>query len=414
MKQIITKLKNVISKIKEKKNESIRNKSIKNDTDIIGKLPKTKNKFKIEEFLTFWALFRIWLAILFIVYLWYIAASTLDIIYLVVTAFIISIAVERLIIFFSKFLKRWLAIIISYIVLFLFLILGFLVLIPFLISNFSQIAEVLLQKILYWQNLIQNQWLQVFIQNLWLPKYFEDKLLLLISDPNIANQIWDYLTTNISNILQTMTQYMKEVSSFAFNVITSFFSAITQILIIFTLAIFFSFEKGKVVYTIATLSDNPQKTAIKLKKLYYQLWEWLKWQLMLSFFIWLAVYLWLWTLALFWINLENKFTLALIAWLMEFLPYLWPILWALPALLVASMAYWFSGFLAVWVLFIVIQQIEWWIVPIIMNKALWVSSLLILISMLFWLKILWIVGVILAIPLAVIVTLLFEDKLKEK
>jgi len=53
MKQIITKLKNVISKIKEKKNESIRNKSIKNDTDIIGKLPKTKNKFKIEEFLTF-------------------------------------------------------------------------------------------------------------------------------------------------------------------------------------------------------------------------------------------------------------------------------------------------------------------------------------------------------------------------
>jgi len=64
---------------------------------------------------------------------------------------------------------------------------------------------------------------------------------------------------------------MKEVSSFAFNVITSFFSAITQILIIFTLAIFFSFEKGKVVYTIATLSDNPQKTAIKLKKLYYQL-----------------------------------------------------------------------------------------------------------------------------------------------
>ena len=99
---------------------------------------------------------------------------------------------------------------------------------------------------------------------------------------------------------------------------------------------------------------------------------------------------------------------------MEFLPYLWPILWALPALLVASISYWFSGFLVVWILFIVIQRIEWWIIPIVMNKALGVSSLLILISMLFWLKILWIVGAILAIPLAVIVSLLFEDKLKEK
>ena len=64
--------------------------------------------------------------------------------------------------------------------------------------------------------------------------------------------------------MQTTTQYMKEVSSFAFGMITSFFSAIAQILIVFILAIFFSFEKEKVVYTIATLSDNPKKTAIKL------------------------------------------------------------------------------------------------------------------------------------------------------
>jgi len=53
--------------------------------------------------------------------------------------------------------------------------------------------------------------------------------------------------------------------------VTAFFNAISQILIVFTLAIFFSFEKEKVVYTLATLSQNPKKTALKLKKLYYQL-----------------------------------------------------------------------------------------------------------------------------------------------
>jgi len=40
---------------------------------------------------------------------------------------------------------------------------------------------------------------------------------------------------------------------------------------VFVLAIFFSFEKDKVIYTIATLSQTPKKTALKLKKLYHQL-----------------------------------------------------------------------------------------------------------------------------------------------
>jgi predicted PurR-regulated permease PerM len=64
---------------------------------------------------------------------------------------------------------------------------------------------------------------------------------------------------------------MKDFSSFAFNTLTAFFSIISQILIVFTLSIFFSFEKEKVVYTIATLSQTPKKTALKLKKLYFQL-----------------------------------------------------------------------------------------------------------------------------------------------
>jgi predicted PurR-regulated permease PerM len=128
-------------------------------------------------------------------------------------------------------------------------------------------------------------------------------------------------------------------------------------------------------------------------------------------FMWISVYMWLWTLSLFWIDLENKWTLALIAWLMEFIPYLWPILGALPALLVGILWYGFGGFIAVGILFIIIQQIEWWIVPIIMNKALWVSPLMIIIMMLVWMKVMWFVWIILAIPLAVIISLLFEDSL---
>jgi predicted PurR-regulated permease PerM len=64
---------------------------------------------------------------------------------------------------------------------------------------------------------------------------------------------------------------MQILSSYAISTISYVFNAITQIIIVFTLAIFFSFEKDKVVFTIAKLSQTPKKTALKLKKLYFQL-----------------------------------------------------------------------------------------------------------------------------------------------
>jgi len=412
---ILSKIWSTIKKIKSKIEK--KKKKLEQSTCIdFDKLPEEKKpNIDLEKIITFWFVFRLGIAILFVVYLGYIAANSLDIIYAIFTAFIISMAVESIILFLSKFLNRGVAIVLAYIFLFIFLTLGFVILIPFLLSNFSQVVDIILQKISALQTQLQNQSISDFIKSLHLYPYLEHKILNYLNNPEIANKIKEIVTTNISNILQTFGWYFKELSSLAISAISSFFSAISYIIMVFTLAIFFSFEKEKVVYTLANLSQTPKKTALKLKKLYYQLWEWLKWQFLLWLFIWLSVYFWLWTLSLFGLDLPSKWTLALIAWLMEFIPYLWPILWSLPALLVWTLTYGFSWFLWVWVLFVIVQQIEGWIVPIIMNKALWVSPLLIIIAMLFGLKIMWFVGVILAIPLAVIVSLMFEDQLsKEK
>jgi len=409
LKKVLNKIKNIKKQLDEK-----RKKVLEQEQCIdVNSLPESrKTKVNLEEIITFGFVFRVGLAILFVVYIWYAAANSLDVIYAIITGFIISIAVEKLIVFFSKFIPRWLSIILSYVLVFLFLILGFVIIIPFIISNLSQVVDIVTNKINFWQAQLQTQSIQQFIQSLHLYPYLENKLLAYTSNPDIANKLKDFLTTNVSNILQTMAQSLKWISSWALDAITTFFNAISQILIVFTLAVFFSFEKEKVVYTLATLSQNPKYTALKLKKLYHQLWEWLKGQLLMCLFIWLAVYFGLWTLALFGINLDNKWTLALIAGLTEVIPYLWPVLWAIPALLVGSLSYGFTWFISVVVLYVVVQQVEGWIVPIVMNKALWVSSLLIFISMLFGVKIMGFIWVVLAIPFAVIVSLMFEDKLK--
>ena len=409
LKKVLNKIKNIKKQLDEK-----RKKVLEQEQCIdVNSLPESrKTKVNLEEIITFGFVFRVGLAILFVVYIWYAAANSLDVIYAIITGFIISIAVEKLIVFFSKFIPRWLSIILSYVLVFLFLILGFVIIIPFIISNLSQVVDIVTNKINFWQAQLQTQSIQQFIQSLHLYPYLENKLLAYTSNPDIANKLKDFLTTNVSNILQTMAQSLKWISSWALDAITTFFNAISQILVVFTLAVFFSFEKEKVVYTLATLSQNPKYTALKLKKLYHQLWEWLKGQLLMCLFIWLAVYFGLWTLALFGINLDNKWTLALIAGLTEVIPYLWPVLWAIPALLVGSLSYGFTWFISVVVLYVVVQQVEGWIVPIVMNKALWVSSLLIFISMLFGVKIMGFIWVVLAIPFAVIVSLMFEDKLK--
>jgi predicted PurR-regulated permease PerM len=147
----------------------------------------------------------------------------------------------------------------------------------------------------------------------------------------------------------------------------------------------------------------------KLERIYKKLWIWLKSQFLLCLFIWLSVYLSLWILAWFGLDLPQKWSLAMIAWLTEFIPYLWPILWGIAWVLVALIHYWIGWAFVVLAVYIIIQQLENnVIVPLLMKKTLWMNPVVIFISMILWWLIMWLIGVLLAVPIAVIGTLLIE------
>ena len=112
----------------------------------------------------------------------------------------------------------------------------------------------------------------------------------------------------------------------------------------------------------------------------------------------------------FGIDLPNKFTLALIAGLTEFIPYLGPFMGMVPAILLGILWYGWRGGLFVLGLYRLIQQSENNIlVPMVMYQTLGISPLLILICMIIGGSILWFIGIILAVPIAVIINILFED-----
>ncbi|USN56131.1 MAG: AI-2E family transporter [Candidatus Peribacteria bacterium] len=107
----------------------------------------------------------------------------------------------------------------------------------------------------------------------------------------------------------------------------------------FVLAIFFSIEKKKVITFLAHISGQVKYTELKLLKLYRKLGFWLEGQLVLCVAIGIGVRIGLQAIAIFGIDLPNKFTLALISGLVEFIPYLGPFMGMFPALLLGIAAY---------------------------------------------------------------------------
>lgn len=94
---------------------------------------------------------------------------------------------------------------------------------------------------------------------------------------------------------------------------------------------------------------------------------------------------------------------------MEFIPYVGPFLALLPALAIAA-GMGFTPIIAVFILYIIIQQAENNIlVPMVMSKALNLSPLLILLMMTIMASLFGVVGILLAIPFAAILQIIVSD-----
>jgi predicted PurR-regulated permease PerM len=130
---------------------------------------------------------------------------------------------------------------------------------------------------------------------------------------------------------------------------------------------------------------------------------WIKAMLILSLSIFTITYIGL-TLVevIFGFDTGRTFTLALISGVMEFIPYIGPILSLIPALIIGLGIGWEAA-LAITILYIVIQQTENNIlVPYVMSRSLDLSPFLVFIVMLIGATLGGILGIILAVPITAI------------
>lgn len=358
---------------------------------------------------------KFWLIWLVVVGIAYLIFQSLTVIYLILSAYIISIAVESVIMFlWNRGCSRGFSIAITYLFLVAFLLSGLILIVPFLFNQLSTILHILIDSIKSFQTSLATQWLENIITNFyWLPTYAKQSLINIIGDPAFNATIQNDLQNNISQLVGIGTSYAQNIGNIAVSLVSWFVSFITQLTIVVVLAVLFSIEKKLVMRFVSWLrgKEDYNFAYAKLDRIYKKLGLWLKGQLLLCVLIGLLVFVALHVLGWFWFSLPTKWSLALIAWLTEFVPYLWPLLWGLPAVLL-----WLINFGLWWfvVVFFVYRGIQWIennvLIPIIMEKTLGISPLLIFLCVILGGLVMWFVWFVLGVPIAVIISMMYKKE----
>lgn len=411
---IIDEIKNTFAIGEEAELPEVTNKMMKDEVLVLHKEEDKAKKHTQLITMSYNSVLMFWVIWIVIIYFGFVAFNSLQLIYLILAAYIISMAMETVIYKFHSLIRRGPAIILSYFLLVLFVLSGFIILIPFLGQQITLLVNMLVTNISELKTIVDTSGLQWLLAQSFLPDYMQTNILTYLSDEWIGLQIQTAINENLSNFINISKNLGERAGTFVVNAISWFFSSMAKIGIVLILAAFFSIEKDNTVSFLAWIAGPTHRHywQLKLQLLYKKLGQWLNSQLIVSLFIWTLVYIGLWVISP-WINIDGKIFLALISALTAIIPYLGPLLWMLPALIAWTIGFGVSGFFTIGILYIIVQQIEGnFFTPFFMKKQLWISPVLIFVVVLIWWATLGFVWFMLAVPLTVIITLLFDEDYK--
>lgn len=283
---------------------------------------------------------------------------------------------------------------------------------PIIVTYLSDTINI----VIVWANEAQSIYSLKWISGFWLHPYIERSILFLFNEHNI-DQTLSFIRNNAGNIQSIITKQLSVLTSGWFSIISSvgwvFFNWVLIAIMTFLMAL----ERHSIVrFILDIIPENIEWYLIKhYKEIQSTLNAWIKAMLILSFSIFFITYISL-TLAevIFGFDTNQTFTLALISGVMEFIPYVWPILALIPALIIGLGISWKIAFI-ITILYIIIQQVENNIlVPYVMSRSLDLSPFLVFVVMIIGASIGGILGIIVAVPFAAIWRVIYNSYWKNK
>ena len=254
-------------------------------------------------------------------------------------------------------------------------------------------------------------------------------LLIFLVVPPLAHEVkllalnfpdyWDRLSSDftilseksgfsdsIQAILNKFGDHLNGWASNAFSTTVGIFGGVFKFLIIIVISIYFSIrEKGIKKFFIAVTPQGQQTYAVSLiDRIQAKLGGWLRGQILLSFIIGLLVFI---GLSIF--KIKYALVLALIAGVLEIVPYIGPIIAGTIAVVLVFIQ---SPILALFTLitFYVIQELEKYVItPQIMGRMVGLDPVVVIIAALIGAELAGIFGIIISVPIAAGLSVFLRD-----
>lgn len=215
----------------------------------------------------------------------------------------------------------------------------------------------------------------------------------------------------VKKSLQSIDQALVKVTGPVFSGLASIFGGLFSFLGVVVLTFYLSLEENgirKFLTSVVPARFQPYLTRL-LNRIQERMGAWLRGQLLLSLIIGGLSFI-----ALLILDVKYALLLALIAGFTEAIPIAGPIIGAVPAVFFALTDSPLKA-LAVAVVYLVIQQLENnLIVPRVMSRATGLNPIVVILIMLIGAKVAGVVGVILAVPVAIIINAFLQDFLEER
>ncbi len=211
--------------------------------------------------------------------------------------------------------------------------------------------------------------------------------------------------------LSVLTNSLSKASSGIFSFVASLFGGVISFFIVLVITFYLVVEEDgmkRFVRTMTPLEYQPYVVQL-INRIQHRMGYWLRGQLILSLIVFVLVFTGLSIL-----GVKYALILALVAGLFEIIPYLGPLMSAIPAVFFAF-AQSPGKAVAVIILYFLIQQAEnHLIVPKVMGKSVGLNPIVVILSILIGARLAGPVGAILAVPVATALAVYLEDLADDK
>lgn len=210
----------------------------------------------------------------------------------------------------------------------------------------------------------------------------------------------------ITNSFGNLSENISTVGSNVFSSTISFFGGMFSFLIVLSIAFYLSVqEAGSKKFFASLLGDEHRQYALEfIERVQRKMGRWLQGQIVLMFLVFVIDYL-----GLLLIGAPYALILAIMAGVLEIVPFVGPIISAIIATAISLLHGPMTGLLVL-TLFILVQQLEGYVLaPLVMKKAVGLNPVVVIIALLVGAKLAGVLGIIVSIPIATVIGELVND-----